>query len=62
MPLVDAAAALRLPYRVVWDAVLSGRLDGHREAGRWVVTARSVERLARGAPAAGAAKRGAGAE
>ena len=45
MELVDAAAALRLPYYKAHDMALTGRLEAQRENGRWFVTRESVDRL-----------------
>lgn len=48
VPLVSAAARLRLSYRAALDAVLRGELKGfqdHRR--RWFVDRRDLQRLAR---------------
>lgn len=49
--LVDAAKMLQLSYARAWNLVLTGRLEGQREGGRWVVTRVSVQELARHASA-----------
>ncbi len=46
MPLVDAAARLRIPYHTAHRYALTGRLTAVRRNGRWSVDRASVTRLA----------------
>jgi hypothetical protein len=45
IPLSDAAFELRQPWRTCYDWLLTGKLEGRRKAGRWVVDVASVERV-----------------
>jgi hypothetical protein len=48
VPLMQAAARLRLSYRAALDLVLRGKLRGHQDANRrWWVDRDDLERLAR---------------
>lgn len=44
--LAEAAALLRIPYQDAHRLVLTGRLDGRKQGGRWYVPVADVERLA----------------
>lgn len=50
IPLVEAAARLRMTYSRAWQAMLRGDLEGHKEGGRWVVSEASVERASEPPP------------
>ena len=48
VPLVSAAARLRLSYRATMDAVLRGELAGFRDDNRrWFVDRRDLDRVVR---------------
>jgi hypothetical protein len=53
IPLPEAARRLALPYRRVWEAFVSRRLDGERRGGRVFVTVASLERIRNRAAIAG---------
>ena len=43
--LVDAAAALKVPYHTAHRLVLTGELKGWRQDGRWLVDRDDLERV-----------------
>ena len=43
LPLVEAAMKLSLSYGQAWRMLLTGRLDGRKVRGRWVVSSESLE-------------------
>ncbi len=45
MPLIEAALLLGQSYERTMRQVLCGELHGRRDAGKWRVTVRSVERM-----------------
>ena len=45
LPLVEAAMKLGLSYGQAWRMLLTGRLDGRKVRGRWVVSGASLEQV-----------------
>jgi hypothetical protein len=47
IPLVEVAQTLGMSWERAWRLLLSGRLSGVKEGGRWLVTVDSVEAMKR---------------
>ena len=43
MPLAEAAKELGISWHRAWRLVLTGRLDAHKNGGRWLVKIASIE-------------------
>ena len=44
IPLADAAMRLGVSWSAAWRLLLTGKLQGRKEGGRWIVDADSLER------------------
>jgi hypothetical protein len=47
IPLTEGAHRLAIRYGLAFNWLLTGRLEGEKRHGRWMVTAASVERIRR---------------